>query len=59
MRLENLLVMLSGVFVALSLRVRKWLKRPKQLSVNFQHGSDTSKINQTTLNLSVETEKED
>jgi len=59
MKSENLLAMLGALLGMLSLRLRKWLKRPKELSVSYQTGSDTSKTNQTTLNLSVETKKED
>jgi hypothetical protein len=59
MKYENLLATLSALLALLSLRLRKWLKRPKELHVSYQHGSDTSKTNQTTLNLSVETKKED
>ena len=59
MKLESWWVMLSALLGALSLRLRKWLRRPKKLLVNYQHGNDTSKTNQTILSLSVETEKED
>lgn len=59
MKSENLLVMLSALLAALSLRLRKWLKRPQKLSVNYQTGKDTLETNPTTLNLSVEIEKED
>jgi len=59
MKLESWLVMLSALLGALSLRLRKWLRLPRKVAVNYQHGNDTSKTNQTTLSLSVETEKED
>ena len=59
MKYENLWAMLSALLALLSLRLRKWLKRPKKLHVNYQDGSDTSKTNQTTLSLSVETKKDD
>jgi len=59
MKSENLLAMLGALLGMLSLRLRKWLRRPKKLSVNYQTGSDTSETNPTTLNLSVEIEKED
>jgi len=59
MKFENLLAMLSALFVALSLRVRKWLRRPQKLSVSYQHGNDTSKTEPTTLNLNLEVKKED
>jgi len=41
MKLENLWVMLSALVGLLSLRVRKWLKRPQKLSVSYQVGNDT------------------
>jgi hypothetical protein len=59
MKLESLLAMLSALLAMLSLRLRKLLRRPQKLDVNYQLGSDTSKTKQTTLSLSVETEKED
>ena len=59
MKFENLLAMLSALLGLLGLRLRKWLKRPQKLSVNYQHGSDISKTNPTTLNLKVEVKKED
>jgi len=58
MKLENLLAMLGALLGLLSLRLKRWLKRPKKLSVNYQHGNDTSRTNQTTFNLEVETKKE-
>ena len=39
--------MLSALLAALGLRLRKWLKRPRKLSVNYQHGKDISKIEVT------------
>ena len=59
MKSENLLAMLSGLLAVLGIRLRKWLRRPQKLSVNYQTGKDTLKRNQTTLNLSLETKKED
>ncbi len=59
MKLESWWVMLSALLGALSLRLRKWLRRPKKLSVNYQTGNDTLETNPTTLSLSVEIEKED
>ena len=59
MKLESLLAMLSALLAMLSLRLRKLLRRPQKLDVSYQLGSDTSKTNPTTLNLSVETKKED
>lgn len=59
MKFENLLVMLSALLGAFALRLRKWLKRPQRLSVSYQTGKDTSETNQTTLNLNLETKKED
>lgn len=59
MKSENLLAMLGALLGMLSLRVRKWLRRPKKLHVNYQTGNDTSKTSPTTLNLSLETKRED
>jgi hypothetical protein len=50
MKYENLLGMLSLLLAALSLRLRKWLKRPHKLSVNYQHGNDTLRTNLTISN---------
>lgn len=59
MKFENLWLILSALLGALSLRVRKWLKRPQKLSVNYQVGNDTSSQNPTTLSLNLEKRKED
>ena len=59
MKYENLLVMLSALLAGLGLRLRKWLKRPQKLSVNYQTGNDTLETKPTTLSLNLEVEKED
>ena len=59
MKYENLLVMLSGLVGLLSLRARKWLKQRKLLSVNYQHGSDISKIEVITSSSLEDQRKED
>ena len=59
MKFENLWVMLSALLALLSLRVRKWLKRPQKLDVSYQVGSDTSKTKVTISSSNVEIEKED
>ncbi len=59
MKFENLLAMLSGLVALLSLRLRRWLKRPKQLSVNYQSGNDMLETNLTISNLAEDQRKED
>ena len=59
MKLENLLAMLSGLLGLFVLRLRKWLRRPQKLSVNYQHGNDISRTEPTTLSLELEVKKED
>ena len=59
MKLENLWVMLSVLLGALSLRLKKWLKRPRKLSVNFQHGSDTSSHLEIISSSNQDQKKED
>ena len=54
MKFENSLVMLSALLAALGLRLKKWLKRPRKLSVNYQHGKDISKIEVITSNLETD-----
>ena len=50
MKYENLWAMLSALLALLSLRLRKWLKRPHKLSVNYQAGNDTLRTNLTISN---------
>ncbi len=51
MKYENLWAMLSALLALLSLRLKKWLKRPHKLSVNYQAGNGISKTNLTISNL--------
>lgn len=59
MKSENLLVMLSALLGAFALRLRKWLKRPQKLSVSYQHGNDTSRIEVITSSSPEDQRKED
>ena len=59
MKLESWLGMLGALLAALSLRLRKWLKRPQKLSVNYQVGNGTSNHLKITSSLNQDLEKDD
>ncbi len=59
MNFESYLVMLSALLGALGLRLKKWLKQRRKLSVNFQVGNGTSLTVKTTSNSNPEQKKED
>jgi hypothetical protein len=59
MKLENLWVMLSALLAMLSLRLRKWLKRPQKLDVSYQVGNGTSKTSLIISSSNEEIGKED
>ena len=59
MNLESYLAMSSALLALLSLRLKKWLKQRKKLSVNFQTGNGTSLTVKTTSSSSEDQKKED
>ena len=59
MNSESYLVMLSALLGAFGIRLRKWLKQRRKVSVSYQSGNGTSLTVETTLSSNQDQEKED
>jgi len=59
MNLESCLAMSSALVALLSVRLRKWLKQRRKLSVNFQTGNGTLLTVKTTSSSNPDQKKED
>lgn len=58
MRFENSWAMLLALFGLLAVPLRRFVKRLRKLSVNYQRGNDTSRIEITTSSIQEDHEKD-